>query len=277
VLGSDGIHPAQAGSNPPVYHFCMPPYQKGQTIDDLRTLYQPMLTWLGKKIGCRFDVVGAKTYDESVDLLAAGKVHLARLGPASYLVAKQNNSDIEILVTELLSNPERTKLTDSYHSNIIALKNRKDIKSIKDLKGKNFAFVDNISTSGFIYPNYLLRKQGIIPEEYFGKIYYLGSHPRVAQAVVAESVDAGAISDYNLAEAMKISGDVFNVLMKSAPIPNNVIAAHPTLPREIRARITKLLPSIDPSLLKGVPPAGFVARSDSYYDEVLKVMEQVAQ
>ena len=46
-----------AGDRLPIYHFCVPPYQKGQTIDSIRSMFQPMLTWLGEQIGCRFDVV----------------------------------------------------------------------------------------------------------------------------------------------------------------------------------------------------------------------------
>lgn len=265
---------AEAGSNIPVYHFCAPPFQKGQTIDDIRMIYQPMLTWLGKRTGTRFDVVGASSYEDLVQLIAEGKVHLARLGPASYVAARQQNHDIQLLVTELQWTPDKTKLTDSYHSNIVSLKSRGDIKSLQDLKGKIFAFVDRISTSGFVYPNYLLQNKGIMPEKYFGKIYYLGSHPRVTDAVAAGSVDAGAISDYNLAEAKKKYGDVFNTLITSTPIPNNVIVAHPSLPPELRAKIIKLLPSIDPSLLKGLSVAGFIMRTDSFYDEVRRLMEQ---
>jgi len=265
---------AQAGGNPPTYHFCVPPYQKGQTIDSIRLLFLPMLTWLGKQIGCRFDVVGAATYDESVDMLAQGKVHLAWLGPASYVTAKQMNPHIQVLVTELHWNTERTQLTDTYTSNIVSLKRRTDIQNLKDLKGKKFAFVDHISTTGFVYPNYLLREQGIIPGEYFERVFFLGSHPRVTDAVVAGSVDAGATWDFNLAEARKKHGDVFTVLLKSPPIPNNVIAAHPSLPADIREKIINLLPSIDRPLLEGTSAAGFVVRPDSVYDQVRQVMER---
>lgn len=274
VAGSYGDHPAEAGNNLPVYHFGVPPYQKGQTIDEIRMLYKPMLTWMGKRVGCRFDVVGSDTYEKMIEMIAKGKVQLAWLGPVPYVAAKQKNPKIQLLVTELQWNHDRTELVDAYHGYILALKNRKDLTSIKDLKGKTFAFVDRNSTSGYQYPNFLMRKQGIIPAKYFSKVYFLGSHPRVTDAIVAGSVDAGATWDYNWAQAKKKHGDVFKAILKTPPIPNLAIASHPSLPEETSAKIKKLLLLIDPALLKGLPLAGFVARPDSFYDEIRMLMKQ---
>jgi len=257
-----------------VYHFGIPPYQKGQTVDEIRELYKPMLDWLGKQVGCRFDFVGGGSYEEMINMVVEGKVHLAGLGPVPYVIAKQKNPSIKLLLTELQWNPDKTQLVDAYHGYILALKTRKDLNGIEDLKGKLFAFVDRHSTSGYQYPNAVLRKKGIIPEEYFSKVYFMGSHPRVTDAVAAGSIDAGATWDYNWNQAKKKHGDVFKVLYETPPIPNLTIVSHPSLPAEIVIKIKKVLPTIDPALLKGLPTAGFVGRDDGFYDGMRLLVEE---
>lgn len=267
---------AQAGDIP-VYYFGIPPYQKGQTIDEIRGLYNPMLTWLGKHVGCRFEFVGADTYEEMIEMVASGRVHLASLGPVPFVVAKQKNPKLRLLLTELKWNEDKTKLLDSYHGYILALKTRKDLKGLKDIKGKRFAFVSRHSTSGYLYTNALLRNKGIIPERYFGKVYFLGSHPRVTDAITAGSVDAGATWDFNWEQARKKHGDIFKPLFVTPPIPNLAIVSHPSLPEEISEKIKKVLPSIDPALLKGLPNAGYAFRPESFYDGMRLLIEQVGK
>ncbi|GBE04631.1 phosphate-import protein PhnD precursor [bacterium BMS3Abin10] len=265
---------APANETLPLYHFGIPPYQKGQTVDEIRGLYQPMLKWLGKQVGCRFDFIGGETYEDMIEMVAEGKVQLAGLGPVPYVVAKQKNPQIKLLLTELKWNPERTKLVDAYHGYILVLKTRNDLNNLKDLKGKPFAFVSHHSTSGYQYPNALLREKGIIPDEYFSKVYFLGSHPRVTDAIAAGSVAAGATWDYNWNRAKKKHGDIFKILLETPPIPNLTIVSHPSLPAEIAAKIKKVLPSIDQALLKGLPSAGFAVRSDDFYDGIRLIVEK---
>ena len=113
----------------------------------------------------------------------------------------------------------------------------------------------------------------INPSTFFSKIYFLGTHPRVTDAIVAGSVDAGATWDFNLLRAVKKHGDVFKPIYK-VQIPNLTIVAHPSLPDRISSRIRKILPTINPSLIKDVPPAGFVVRPDSFYGEVRLLLEE---
>ncbi|MBU8848354.1 MAG: phosphate/phosphite/phosphonate ABC transporter substrate-binding protein [Desulfobacterales bacterium] len=256
-----------------LYYFGIPPHQKGQSIDEIRDLYKPMLKWLGDQVGCRFHFIGADTYEEMIKMITEGKVHLAGLGPVPYVVAKQQNPNIKLLLTELRWDKEKKNSIDSYRGDILALKNRADLKSLWDLKGKKFAFVNHHSTCGYRYPNVLMREKGINPDNFFNKFYFLGSHPRVTDAIAAGSVDAGATWDFNWDQAVKKHGDVFKSILKTPPIPNLTIVAHPSLPDYICFKIQKILPTIDPSLLKGLPTTGFVLRPDSFYDGIRSLVE----
>ncbi len=265
---------AAADPSLPKYHFGIPPYQKGQTVDEIRELYKPMLTWLGEQAGCQFDFIGADTYEEMIKMVAAGRVHLAGLGPVPYVEAKKKNPALRLLLTELKWNQDKSKLVDVYHAYIVALKKRDDLNGLPDLKGKSFAFVDTHSTSGYQYPNALMRAQGIIPENFFGKVYYLGSHPRVTDAIAADSIDAGATWDFNLGQAIEKHGDIFKIIFAPPPVPNLAIVAHPSLPLDIQEKIRSVLPKIDPALLQGLPTNGFAVRPDEFYDSIRIIMKQ---
>ncbi len=265
---------ARGEEPPPKYHFGIPPYQKGQTVDEIRGLYKPMLVWLGEQVGCYFDFIGADTYEEMINMVASGRVQMAGLGPVPYVEAKKKNPALRLLLTELKWNRDKSRLVDVYHGYIVALKKRDDLNGLSDLRGKSFSFVDTHSTSGYQYPNALMRKQGIIPEKFFSKVYFLGSHPRVTDAIVAGSVDAGATWDFNLEQAISKHGDVFKIIYAPPPIPNLAIVAHPSLPLDIQEKIRQVLPTIDPALLQGLPADGFVVRPDSFYDGVRLIVEQ---
>jgi len=226
-----------------------------------------MLTWLGDQVDCRFDFVGADTYAEMIKMVAEGKVQLAALG-------SQQNPKIKLLLTELKWDEEKKHLIDTYRGYILTLKKREDIKTLWDLKGKIFAFVNHHSTSGYKYPNTLMKQKGIDPNNFFSKIYFPGSHPRVTDALVAGSIDAGATWGYNWSQAVKKHGDLFKSIFKTPPIPHQAIVAHPSLPDHISHKIQKVLPTIDPSLLKGLQNAGFAIRPDSFYDGMRLLLEE---
>ena len=258
----------------PLYHFGIPPYQRGQRVDEIRDQYKPFLIWLGQQVGCRFDFIGGETYDEMIRMVVNGEVHLAGLAPVSYVTAKQQNPKIKLLVTELRLDEEKKNLVDYYNAYILILKKREDIKTLSDLKGGKFAFVHPNSTSGYVYPKALMREKGINPDSFFSKIYLLGTHPRVTDAIAAGSVDAGATWDFNLYRATKKHGDKFRVISK-IQIPNLTIVAHPSLPHNISLKIQEVLLTVDPSLLENIPPEGFVVRPDSFYDEVRLLVEEI--
>ena len=65
-----GVAFAAEGSAPPQYRFGVTPWQHGQSSDDIRALYKPLLEWLGQKVGAEFIIVGAGGYGETIDLLA---------------------------------------------------------------------------------------------------------------------------------------------------------------------------------------------------------------
>ena len=256
----------------PVMRLGIPPWQKSQSVDEIREQYRPVLEWLGSQIGYRFVVVGGRSYKDMIDLVARGNVQLAILSPVPYIQAKRKNPEIELLLTELKWNEAHTATIDSYTGYILTRKDRADITTAADLKGKRLGFVNTESTSGWRYPNAMLLAAGIDVRT-SATALFLGSHPRVTDAIVAGSVDAGATWDFNLTDAQVKHGDVFKVIMRSPPIPNVCIVAHPSVSAELRDRIRTLLPTASAELFKKAPMQGYVVRPDTFYDVVRTLID----
>ena len=266
-----GSAPADLNKLKPVLRFAITPWQKGKDLRELHENYRPMLSYLSEACGYRFEIICGRTYQETIDLISEGKVQLANLSPVPYVMSKRRNPDLNILVVEKSWNKARTQQTDSYIGMIVCKKDA-PYKSIKDLKGCRFGFVKRESSSGYRYPNAMLIERGIQYKEFFGKTYFLGSHPRVTDAVAAGSIDAGATWDYNLLLAQQKNGDVYKILYQTPPIPNLCVVAHPSVDINLQQQLKELLLNIDPSKLERTTADSFTERDDSFYDVVRTVV-----
>ena len=263
--------PADLNKLKPVLRFAITPWQKGKDMRELHENYRPMLSYLSEACGYRFEIICGRTYQETIDLISTGKVQLANLSPVPYVMSKRREPGLKLLVVEKSWNKARTEQTDSYIGMIICKKDA-PYNSIEDLKGCRFGFVKRQSSSGYRYPNAMLIDRGIQYEEYFGKTYFLGSHPRVTDAVAAGSIDAGATWDYNLMLAKQKNGDVYKTIYQTPPIPNLCVVAHPSVDAKLQQQIKELLLNIDPSKLEHTTADSFTEREDSFYDVVRTVV-----
>lgn len=272
------VHSAGAGGNAhlPQYRFGVTPWQHGQSHDDIRALYKPLLEWLGQQVGAEFVIVGAAGYGETIDLLANESIDLAAISPVPFVLAKQRNPHVTMLVTELSWDFDNRQRNPSYEGFIIARADRDDLAGLESLRGSRFGFVRKQSTSGYVYPVGYFIRNGIDYRSFFGRVYFLGSQPRVTDAVASGSIDAGATWDFNLKQAIAKHGPVFKILAKTGTIPNLGIAANTTVPEAMQNRIRNALLAANGELFRGLPAAGYVVRDDSYYDPVRDVVELVS-
>ncbi|WP_353572131.1 phosphate/phosphite/phosphonate ABC transporter substrate-binding protein [Candidatus Albibeggiatoa sp. nov. BB20] len=257
-----------------VCRFGIPPFQKAISFNEERKKYLPLLNWLTEQTGCKFVPVGAFSYEDLIKKITLGTVHVAELGAVSYIQAKNKNPKINMIATALTWNESKTELIDSYRSLVITLKKYKDINHLQDLQDKSIGFVNETSSSGFVYPAILIKKNEHIDYEvFFSKTLFLGSHPNVTGALANDSIVAGVTSNKNLEEAQRIYGDIFKVLWKSPPIPNVLFASHPSLPINIRQKLEELLPQTKVELFEGIGLIkGFVIRPDDFYDVTRKIL-----
>ena len=153
-------------------------------------------------------------------------------------------------------------------------------RTLEDLKGASFGFVDPMSTSGSLLAKKVLKDKGFDLEKDLAKMEYLGNHEAVLLAVMEGRVDAGATYQGSFGALRRSKGIdplTFRVIAKTPRTPRDIICARADLPVEISDAITaSLMPLsgrdragreiLGPMNLNGFQPA-----NDAAYDLVRSV------
>jgi phosphonate transport system substrate-binding protein len=193
-----------------------------------------LLKALEANLGMKVQGFVASDYNGVIEAMRANHVEVAYLGPFSYVLGA-TVAPIEAFCTAETAKAGRT----FYHSQIIAMK-ESGIRTIEDLKGRTFAFVDPSSTSGHLFPKAALVRMGIDPDKYFGRVLFTGSHDANALAVANKKVDAATIADriFDTAVSRKlIDPEKVQVVWRSDPIPESPTVWRKNLPEDLKKRI----------------------------------------
>jgi phosphonate transport system substrate-binding protein len=223
---------------------------------------QAMMDQLAKALGMPVKPFVAADYNGVIEALRAKRLDVAYLGPFSYVLGT-TVADIEAFAVAETKKAGRT----SYHSLVVAHKDS-GIKTVPDLKGRTFAFVDPSSTSGHLFPKAGLIKAGFNPDKDFGRVIFSGSHDSNAVAVQNRKIDAVAIADRILDAAINkglAKRDDLVVVWKSDPIPESPTVwrrdLNPDLKKRIQAAFlqVKNIPWSDQGELNGFHPTNDAA------------------
>ncbi|WP_439608878.1 phosphonate ABC transporter substrate-binding protein [Hydrogenophaga sp.] len=223
---------------------------------------QKMMDMLSAALGMPVKPFVAADYNGVIEALRSKRLDVAYLGPFSYVLGA-TIAPIEAFAVAETKKAGRT----FYHSQIIAHKDS-GIKTVADLKGKNFAFVDPSSTSGHLFPKAGLMKLGFNTDKDFGRVIFSGSHDSSAIAVQNRKIDAAAIADRILDAAISKGlakrEDLVEV-WKSDPIPESPTVWRKDLPDDLKKRVqaaflqVKDIPWSDQGQLNGFHPTNDAA------------------
>jgi phosphonate transport system substrate-binding protein len=208
--------------------------------------------------GYRFETFVATSYAGVIEAMGAGRADIGWLNTFSYVIAHQKYGVEVRLVTVRFGLP--------YYRAEIITQAASGITSLDGLRGKNFAFVDPASTSGYLFPLAALKKAGYDPQKFFGQTVFAGSHNNVVLAVYQGRADAGAVYEDARATVQKTLPDVLEkvkVIWYSSPIPNDTVSFRRDLPEDVKVRVEKGL------LRFAETPAGLDALKSLYEIEAL--------
>ena len=261
-------------AEPPAYTLAAYP------TNDPKKVYEalkPLADYISAATGWTVRMVVTRNYEEIIRRLADGSVDIAMLSAASYVRFGPSVPGLSYVATYM--EEEGGEITPFYHSVILCLADSA-VTGLEGLEGKRFAFTDRYSTSGYIIPLLMLRDRGIDPETFFGKIFFVGKHDAVIEALKARSVEGGAVSSGTLAAAEGTEGNIFRVLASSEPIPLDAIAAGKRVPQEHVQLLQEVLPRLGPDSapMEAVrfhlqwPAAGFAVLGDSFYDPLRRAL-----
>lgn len=203
--------------------------------------YLPFLDYLSDTTGLKFKLKFTPKNKSTSDLLGSGEVHFASIGATSFIKAKHKYSVIPIARGLNSSNKAE-------YQSVIVVSQDSNIKSLKELKNKAFAFGNIDSTQGHLIPRIILSNQNIKLED-FSKYKYLGSHLNCAQSVIKKSFDACGMQD-TLAKKLEKEGKV-RILYTSDYFPSSGVAASSTVPDNTIQSIKRALLNFEPDGIHG--------------------------
>jgi phosphonate transport system substrate-binding protein len=230
--------------------------------------YSPFLSYLEKKLNRPVELVQRRTYLEVNDLIEHSEVDIAFVCTSAYIQGH------DTFGMELLAAPQVDGAT-IYNSYLI-VPISSSAKSMKDLRGKVFAFTDPISLSGRVYPTYLLRELGFTPEEFFARTIFTYSHDEAIRAVATQVADGTAVDslvyEYALARDPSLAEKI-KIIHTSPDFGIPPVVVSPFTRPQVKAEIRNLLLEMadDPSAADALLAIGverFVSIDDSVYDSV---------
>lgn len=222
-------------------------------IDDLDASLSKAL---GRPVSINLKIY--KTYDECLDHFVAGDVDFVRFGPASYVLAKSRQEDIQLLVAE------KEDIVDSM-SGVIAVRASSPIHCLADLKGRKFAFGDDSSTIGRYLSQAELVAAGIHAADLSG-FKYLDRHDKVFKAVEIGDFDAGALHYATYQENNR--GGQLRELVRFKNVGKPWIARAGLEPRLVEGLRQSLLGITDEKVLGALCVSGFVRTQDKDFDVI---------
>ena len=200
-------------------------------------IYTPFLKYLERATGKRFRIKFTEKYEDTVDNLGKGVTHFASLGTLNYVIGAHKYG-IRYLVSGVNNEGD-----PRYHAVIFTAPDS-DIKSVKDIRGKCFAFGSKMSTQGHLVPRKMLEGEGVSLED-LSNYMYTGSHINAAKAVLNGECDAGGIQD-SLANRLVSEGKI-KIIRISGPYPSSVIAYNSAVDSKLIETVKSALLAFEPA------------------------------
>ena len=197
-----------------------------------------------------------RNYETGVNVLTSGQIDFARLGAASYVTAKDEAPDIELLVAELNGDAKS-------FGGVICVRQDSPITATADLKGKTFAFGAEQSTMGRYVAQLYLARASITAAD-LKSFSYLDRHDRVAAAVAAGQFDAGALEE-TMFNKLANEGMPIRAIVSFRDATKAWVARtglDPALKSALRRALVRVR---DPEALKALRFDGFEEATDADY------------
>ncbi len=236
---------------------------------------------LQKKLGVQVNLYISKDYQGIIDAMKNKKIDYAFFTAMSFVFAEKQ-AGAKVLLKKVWDAP--------FYYSAILTKKSSGIKNLKELKGKSFGFVDEKSTSGYLYPRVQLKKEGLDVNKDLSKTTFLGNHQEASKSLLEGRVDAISVfsdSPDGLKSAVRNffpdRADEVQILWVSAPIPNDPFCVreefydkHPQFTHQMMFALLDLKEDKKGNLLKELLGVNEVMMATSrQYDPVRELVREL--
>lgn len=208
---------------------------------ELQRKFAPLGKYLEQRLGMQVEFTPVTDYAATVEALAGKKLDMVWYGGFTFVQAKIRTGGTAIPLVQ--------REEDEKFRSVFITRADSPIKSIADLKGRNFTFGSVSSTSGHLMPRHFLLQQGIDPDRDM-RIAFSGAHDATVFQVLGGKVDAGAlnISVWNkLVEEKKIDPVALRVFYTTPPYFDYNWTVRGDLDAQLVAKIRDAFLALDPA------------------------------
>ncbi len=209
--------------------------------------FGPLTRYLEKSLGMKVEFTPVNDYPAAVEALVNKQVDLVWFGGFTHVQAQIRSGGKVIAIAQ------REEDDNKFRSVFITQKSS-GITKLTDLKGKEFSFGSQSSTSGHFMPRFNLLKAGVDPDKDFKRVAYSGAHDATIASVVSGRVAAASLDITvwrKFVSDNKVDTTKVDVFFTTPPFYNYNWSVHADMPQAMRERITKALLSIDANTPEG--------------------------
>jgi phosphonate transport system substrate-binding protein len=172
-----------------------------------------------------------------------------------------------------------------YQSYFIVPASDSTTTSLKDLRGKMFAYSDPDSNSGYLYPQYQLLLAGEDPATFFSRSFFTWGHRKIIEAVGVGLAQGGAVDGYvwdTLALVRPELTAATRIVSRSPELGYPPFVARAGIPVDVFRKMQHVLLTMSHDaegtwLLKTLNLDGFIAGSDQLFDGIATMARVLAK
>ncbi len=208
---------------------------------ELLRKFTPLGNYLEQQLGMKVKWTPVNDYPAVVEALAAKKIDLAWLGGVTFVQARLRSGN----AVPIVQRAEDAKFTSKFIASSAS-----GVKTLADLKGKNFAFGSPSSTSGHLMPRYYLQQNKLIPERDFKRVAFSGAHDATAAWVESGRVEGGALNASvweKLVESKKVDTTKVIVIYTTPPYYDYNWTVRGGLSPKLVKKLTDAFLALDPA------------------------------
>ncbi len=243
VLAGCGHQDTSGGSSVPQAEALRVGIIPYENVDKIKDDYGQFADYLGQKCaGKPAKLFVAQEYAGVLQALKSDQIDCAYLNPLSYALAVQEFAHTPQHPVPLAMPYFHNSLT---YKGILFARADSGINSVRDFKGKRFAFADLNSTSGYLYPAGMMQQAGIDPRKDVLPANISGTS--AVLAVLNKQADGGATYEGGIEKALSNPAEArqLKVVAVTDPIPNGMFVARGDLDPARLAKLKAALVSIN--------------------------------
>ncbi len=226
--------------------------------------------WLSEQMGV--PVTGFVTFDHAaaVEALRNGDADISFMGALPFVLAEDQIGAVPLLSEVYRGQPS--------YSGRVFVRRDSGIETLANLRGRDIAFSDPVSESGYIYPLDLFVRAGLFSgtgdaDSFFGQKFFAGGYQQAMQAMANGLVDAAGASQYADLYLTPDQQAEVKVLAESEQIPSHAIIARPDLDTGLQAKFIETMLRLNDSenrylLAYLYGPDGYLPADPSVYEGV---------